>query len=221
MITKLAKISTGFRRFSKSQFLTESHLNQIVDHFDDQIRLSRTNLSGVGIVCGFEVSSAANLVRITQGLGITTDGDLLHLYKAIEGTSDKNINLTSEDYRHYRRYDNLKSDYAPFFYRNDQQLDLFELVPRAVENDTSPISRLPQNEGFDIRDMVILLYLEHYERNTNRCSSLSCDGEGVDIVANLRVLAVSKNDAAYINSFDKTISRPNFGWLYYQLRTQT
>ncbi len=217
MITKLAKISPGFRRFSKSQFLTEGHLNQIVDHFDDQIRLSRTNLSGVGIVCGFEVSSAANVVRIKQGLGVTTDGDLLHLYKSIEGTSDKAIDFDSITYKHYRRYDNLKSDYAPFFYRDGQQLDLFELLPRAIENDTSPLSRLPQNEGYDIQDMVVLVYLEHYERNTNRCSSLSCDGEGIDVVANQRILVVSKADAAYINSFDSTISRPNFGWLYYQL----
>jgi len=96
MITKLDKIVPGFRRFSRSQFLTEGQLNQIFDHFDDQIRLSRVNLSGVGIVCGFEVSIDRGEVIVNQGLGITTDGDLLHLYT---GSGDnKTIDFSGVNY---------------------------------------------------------------------------------------------------------------------------
>ena len=215
MITKLAEISPGFRRFSKSQFLTESHLNQIVDHFDDQIRLSRINLSGVGVVCGFDITGASNAVTITQGLGITTDGDLLHLYK--DSGANKIIDFPRITYTHYRKYDNSKANYTPFFYEDDVQLDLFELLPVKEDSETFPISQLAVNEGEDFRDMVVLIYLEHFERNLNRCSSLSCDGEGIDVVANYKILMTTKANAQYINGLDATISRPNYKNLYYQL----
>ncbi len=215
MITKLAKISPGFRRFSKSQFLTENHLNQIVDHFDDQIRLSRINLSGVGIVCGFDIKSTARTITITQGLGITTDGDLLHLYQ--DRGENKIIDFPQITYTHFRVYDNDKANYTPFFYQGDQQIELYELLPRREDSETFPLTQLSVGDGPDLQDMVVLIYLEHFERNINRCSSLSCDGEGIDVVANFKILITTKANAAVISSHDQTISRPNFSNLYYQL----
>ena len=52
MSAKLSTITTQYRRFTKNQVLTEGNLNEVVDFFDDQDRLSRIYLSGVGIVCG-------------------------------------------------------------------------------------------------------------------------------------------------------------------------
>ncbi|WP_025741545.1 PKD domain-containing protein [Aquimarina pacifica] len=215
MITKLAKVTQGFRRFSKSQYLEESHLNQIVDHFDDQIRLSRIGLSGVGIVCGFEVSRTANEVIVNQGLGITTDGDLLHLYE--DFGDQKTLNISQITYNYYREYDNSKADYSPFFYQGEEQIILFELLSDKEDSETFAINEFEDNQGTAIEDMVVLIYLEHYERNTNQCSSLSCDGEGVDVVANYRMLMTTKANAAYINSHDTTIRRTNYKALYYDL----
>ena len=53
--TKLVDISTQYSKFNKNQVLTETQLNGFLDYFDDQDRLTRTSLSGVGIVCGFKV----------------------------------------------------------------------------------------------------------------------------------------------------------------------
>ncbi len=215
MITKLDKIVPGFRRFSRSQFLTDSHLNQIFDHFDDQIRLSRVNLSGVGIVCGFEISSARGAVTINQGLGITTDGDLLHLYKDDEG--NKTIDFTSINYRYFRKYDNSRSDYSPFFYQNDDQIELYELLTKDEDSETLNLRNFSNDGRPNLEDMVVLLYIENYERNINQCSSLNCDGEGIDVVANYKVLITTKANAEFINSHDNTISRINYRKLYYQL----
>ncbi len=216
MITKLAKITPGFRRFSRSQFLTENLLNQLFDHFDDQIRLSRVNLSGVGIVCGFEVSKTADVITIQQGLGVTTDGDLLHLYVDLD-EGGKSIKFPSIAYTHFRVYDNSKSEYSPFFYQDNNQIELFELLPGYENSETLSLSNFPREDRPDLEDMVVLIYLENYERNINKCSSLNCDGEGTDIVANYRILITSKADAAYINSYDNTISKPNYGKLYYKI----
>ncbi|UZO81749.1 PKD domain-containing protein [Aquimarina sp. ERC-38] len=215
MITKLDKIEPGFRRFSRSQFLTDSHLNQIFDHFDDQIRLSRVNLSGVGIVCGFEISSTFGVITINQGLGITTDGDLLHLYKDIKG--NKTIDFPSIDYRYFKIYDNSKSNYFPFFFHNEAQIELYELLTTDEDSETSSLINFSNDGRPALEDMVVLIYIENYERNINQCSSLNCDGEGIDVVANYRVLLTTKANAALINSHDSTINRINYHKLYYQL----
>ena len=55
MNTKLANITTEYRKFNTNQALTENQLNEFLDYFEDQDRLSRTKLSGTGIVCGLSL----------------------------------------------------------------------------------------------------------------------------------------------------------------------
>ena len=54
-----------------------------MEYFDEQDRLTRVCLTGVGITCGFRVEfdATAREITIYQGCGITTDGDLIKLQK--------------------------------------------------------------------------------------------------------------------------------------------
>ena len=54
MNAKLDNVTTQYRKFNENQVLTDGQLNEFIDYFEDQDRLSRTLLSGVGIVCGFK-----------------------------------------------------------------------------------------------------------------------------------------------------------------------
>lgn len=56
MSTKLTNITNQYSKFSDNQVLTKAQLNQFLDYFDDQDRLSRIGLNGVGIVCGFKIT---------------------------------------------------------------------------------------------------------------------------------------------------------------------
>ena len=91
--TKLVDISTQYSKFNKNQLLTETQLNGFLDYFDDQDRLTRTSLSGVGIVCGFQIKTnegdTISEIEITQGRGVTTDGDLVALQKPSETEKGK------------------------------------------------------------------------------------------------------------------------------------
>ena len=128
MNTKLDNITTQYRKFNANQALTEGQLNEFIDYFDDQDRLSRTRLSGVGIACGFktmltvpdgmEVKQvsinqqplAYEYITIEQGAGVTTDGDLITLrntdYEAEDEDETKtktvSIELKSKNYKYYR-----------------------------------------------------------------------------------------------------------------------
>ena len=77
----LHQITPDYRAFVDDQVLTSGQLNEFLDYFEDQQRLTRICLNGVGIVCGFEVSlnAATKTIAITPGCGITTDGDLIKL----------------------------------------------------------------------------------------------------------------------------------------------
>lgn len=218
MSTKLAHITTQYKRFTKNQVLTESHLNEVLDYFDDQDRLTRICLNGVGIVCGFKVTCNSNdTIDITQGSGVTTDGDLFHLYQLDEETLEKIIDLEKITYSHYTKYENDKSPYKPFFYQDDNQIKLFELLTTEGDEETFSLAALQANEGISCQDVVVLLYLESYEKEQDLCVSLSCDNQGLEIIGNYKVLITTKAHAQHIKNHDSTISKTNFQHLFYQL----
>ncbi|RZS92506.1 PKD domain-containing protein [Aquimarina brevivitae] len=223
MSTKLSAITTQYRRFTKNQVLTEGHLNEIVDFFDDQDRLSRICLSGVGIVCGFKPScdEINNTITITQGAGVTTDGDLFHLFETDPVLQNKTIGITQKEYTHYKIYDNEKADYKPFFYDGDTQLTIYELLTATDQendnDDTFPLADLQSNTGQVLKDAVVLLYLECYEKEKDLCVSLSCDNQGIEIIGNYKVLLVSRAIAEQISEHDATISTVNYANLFHQL----
>src|SRR2546423_14089453 len=79
VLRSLDQITTGYTVFEENQVLTDKQLNSVADYFDDQTRLTRVQLLGVGIVCGLRPSVLNDLVRLSKGVGVTTDGDLLSL----------------------------------------------------------------------------------------------------------------------------------------------
>ena len=89
--------------FEANQVLTETHLNKAINYLDEQDRLTRANLIGIGIVCGLEITfDASNAsIHISEGCGITSEG-----YQIVES----DIDLTS--YRPYTVPGDLT--YPPF-----------------------------------------------------------------------------------------------------------
>ncbi|PXY46378.1 PKD domain-containing protein [Flavobacterium hydrophilum] len=223
MSAKLSTITTQYRRFTKNQVLTEGNLNEVVDFFDNQDRLSRIYLSGVGIVCGFypAYDPDKKTISITQGTGVTTDGDLFKLYQA-DVLGNKKIDFDFKTYTHCKIYDNAKAAYKPFFYDgSNKQLPLFELLTEEQQKkEKDPyfsLAEFPANTKFEFKEAVILLYLESYEKESDLCVSLSCDNQGLEIVGNYKVLIVSKDVAKKIISLDSMIDKINYSNLYYNL----
>ena len=100
VIRSLEEIATVYRIFEKDQVLTHDQLNSIASYFDDQTRLTRVKLIGVGIVCGLRLSIVGGYVKVTRGVGVTTDGDLLSLDDTL--------------FDRYKVYDDSNPAYHPF-----------------------------------------------------------------------------------------------------------
>lgn len=184
-LRSLDTITTGYTYFEKDQVLTAGQLNGITDYLDDQQRLTRTGLLGTGILSGFDLQLAGDRILVSRGAGVTSDGDLLALASA-----------TSFD--RYRVYDEKAPFYPPFYPDANadgpgRMMQLFELV-RAGEKDPAarPLAALPVQPG----ERVAMLYLESYRNDPDLCSGTDCDNLGQQTINTLRVLLVSRSDAA-------------------------
>ncbi len=215
---KLVDISTQYSKFSKNQVLTEEQLNGFLDYFDDQDRLSRTSLSGVGIACGFQViCNPDKSITVTQGRGVTTDGDLVALQSPSiteEGKKDDTlvtINIPSKKFRYYKKFVDNNAEYKRFIGSNKKQIDLWELKEDNADShkDLTSLTTL--------KDMVVLLYIEAYSKDGDLCTKLNCDNQGIEQIGRLRVLLVSAKNAKYIASKDTIYKKHNWYELYKQL----
>lgn len=220
MASKLTEITTQYHSFEDNQVLTKDQLNEFINYFEDQDRISRIFLSGVGIVCGFslKINAAKTIITITQGTGVSTDGDLFKLKNNIAQSALKSIDLNQIQYTHFKTFEDSYAGYS-FFKKlvnengkiTSKSMDLLELLPETGEN-TSLINTLP-----NLNDKVVLLYLESYPKGADLCTSIDCDNQGVEQVARLRVLLVSKADAALIAGNDTIFSKHDVADDYFKL----
>ncbi len=201
MASKLEEIRTHYHTFVDDQVLTAKQLNGFIDYLDDQDRLSRVFLTGVGIVCGLAVEEASQkAITITQGVGLTTDGDLLMLQELVSGVSIKTIAQRQITFTRYRKFEDTSAHYT-FFTRGDAQVELWELLPEGSDN-SYPLEELP-----GLNDKTALLYLESFPNEGDLCSAIDCDNQGVEQVERPRVLLVSQKDAAYMVKEDTLLSK--------------
>jgi hypothetical protein len=203
MSKKLTTITPSYHSFVPDQVLTHGQLNELIDFFEDQDRLSRICLSGVGLVCGFNVlQNATNKsITITNGAGVTTDGDLLHLLLPnAEGVYQ--FNLPSVTYTRFGEFFDDNALYTPQFWKPDNtQVKLWEIFPNTA-TDKSLLSNFTTETTLNFSEMVVLLYLEDYTNDPGACTTVSCDNQGAEEVRQLRVLLTHQDNMPYINTSD-------------------
>src|SRR5690242_10801628 len=108
-----------FPKFVPDQLLTSDNLNNLFDYLDEQQRLTRACLIGVGIVCGLQIEtkSSGTSISISKGCGITTQG---YLVQFGQKTFTEYLPFDPVKERYYDRFVNIGSKTKKF--------DLFELV---------------------------------------------------------------------------------------------
>ncbi|NVK64907.1 MAG: PKD domain-containing protein [Flavobacteriales bacterium] len=206
MAQKLNDLTTSYHSFENDQVLTADQLNEFLEYFDEQDRLSRICLSGVGITCGFELSTnSENHITIGKGAGVTTDGDLIHLVKK-KSENGKTLNVFEDDkliYKYYRAYTGEKVNYDPQFNKLDSVSD-FEIIP-LIE----VVSEQEKQDGdkdlseLNLNDKIALFYLECYPKEADNCVGVDCDNQGIEQVNKLRVLLVDLDNVDRITKNDE------------------
>ncbi|HSF88365.1 MAG TPA: hypothetical protein VLA46_03045, partial [Saprospiraceae bacterium] len=177
--------------FEANQVLTNAHLNQVFNYLDEQNRLTRANLIGIGIVCGLDatLNSAVPEIKISMGCGIPSEGYLILLPQEV----------TLVSYKKYKLPKDLP--YDPFTFLTGSPLvpkpfDLWEMF-EVGEPDSTLFTT-----GF-LSTKVILLFLELKKDELRNCSPKNCDDKGEEVTITLRKLLIEKADA------DKIIIKAN------------
>lgn len=173
-----------FPVFEANQVLTNHHLNDLFEFLDEQNRLTRSNLVGNGIVCGLEVSVAAdsNSITISKGCGVTSEG-YLAVVPDDPTTTTPNL-LTLQSWKTYTAPADIA--YPPFDF-NGQQVALWELFP------VGEPGALPLGPAF-LQDKVVLLFVECALSDLKNCSPNSCDDKGQQVIVTLRKLLINRTD---------------------------
>ncbi|VXB29908.1 conserved hypothetical protein [Flavobacterium sp. 9AF] len=222
MATKLDNITGQYHSYVEDQVLTHYQLNETIDYFTDQDRLSRVFLTGTGIACGFVISitNTNDAITITQGTGITTDGDLIKLQKKATGdvsltTKQKlvSVDFSNIIYKSYKPFTEDKGNYEYFKNSPTTLVPLFELLPEKPSGSTLEageqlLTAFP--DLANIRDYVVILYLESYPKEASLCSQIDCSNQGGEEVFNLRVLITTQANADIIQSKDSLYIKYDF-----------
>jgi hypothetical protein len=182
-------IQTHFPVFEANQVLTSAHLNDVFNYLDEQSRLTRSKLIGIGIVCGLDIKleSGGTAIRLSKGCGVTSEGYLI--------VEPADVSLVS-----YRANYILPTDpdYPPFKDTTAKQFPLWELFA-AGEPNTTPLGG---PAGF-LDDKAVLLFLELKKRGLRNCSPNSCDDKGAEVATTLKRLLIQRGD------LDKIIAAAN------------
>jgi len=177
----MASMFDYFPVFEANQVLTSGSLNAVRNYLDEETRLTRSHLIGIGIVCGLDIRldvSSGPSIHLSKGCGVTSEG-----YLIIE---PEDVSLVA-----YRPY-TLPTEIAYLPFRNaatKADYPLWEMFPAGEPNTTalsSPASFLD--------DKVVVLFLELNKQGLRSCSPNDCDDKGAEVVATVRRLLIGMGD---------------------------
>jgi hypothetical protein len=196
---KLSNVASSYTIFEKDQVLTAGQLNSCIEYNDDQIRLTRTYLSGIGIACGLNYSTDGRSIRLSNGFGITSDGDLLAL--------DNSLSFT-----HWKSFDDKNAAYTQFIGADKKTIAIKELLSASQSAAAEgSIASIPSAEFIGY---TLVYYLESYVFDPDICTGISCDNKGKQQINNPRYLLLKTEDARRIGSENPDTNKQ----LYFQLR---
>lgn len=168
--------------FEANQVLTNAHLNDLFSYLDEQTRLTRANLIGIGIVCGLQLEfNGTDTIRVTKGCGITSEGYLILEPSDVDLVAVRPYTLPTDH------------GYPPFIdatLNPPLQYPLWELLDDEDEAGavllTDPLLGLNQK--------AVVLFLELRRDGQRNCAPNNCDDRGAQVTATLRRLLVDVTD---------------------------
>jgi hypothetical protein len=189
-------INSDYPIFVPNQVLTSDNLNDLFGYLDEQQRITRTNLVGIGIVCGLHVKTGSDangsFITITKGTGVTSCGHL--------------VTIPKTKYHHYNQFDAVKPQYYERFVNigdKSQKMPLWELKQLGEFEDKDNLFHPLNDPAAFLNDKIVLLFVELLETANKNCDPASCDDKGVMVTVNFRPLLALKSDVDTFLNYSK------------------
>lgn len=189
-----------FPVFQSNQVLTDRHLNQLRGYLDEQNRLTRSQLIGVGILSGLEVLTGSTnnslSLTITEGVGITSEGYLIQMLSTTLGSLAKEKKIP-----------------GAALGLSNQEIPVRELL----EGTNNPFPLTLE----DLNDRLVVLLLEAADTDSDNCIN-DCDDQGTTrefvirkyLIDSSYLISESEDDIELENHDDALIPLKihRFGW---------
>jgi hypothetical protein len=210
--------NTTIPLFESNQILSSSHLNQLRQYLDNEIRYSRIKLSGVGIVCGMHIKSATSTaIVISAGYGITTDGHLLDFPGGVNGADvsysfflpyvdpmlpayafGKELATDSNWDQSGNPPTSVEAENAT---PNFKLFELFQTKDTEYKTEAIPLNQFDtkSKSAKKFKDMAVVYYCEFDDADLKNCTGANCDNKGKKRLVALRMLLV---DPALLTQYD-------------------
>lgn len=194
---------TFYPVFANGQVLTSAHLNNIVTYLEPQDRLSRTQLTGIGIVYGFKVDWKSPQLRIACGAGITSEGYLI-AEAEVTLASFRPYKLPVPEGRDITAIEKQQARY-PFLFNGNVQHQAFELLPTDFIPAAGEATPTALSKQF-VSDKTVMLFLERRQESLKNCDVNDCSDKGSEINLTLRRLLISQSLADQILKEESNIA---------------
>lgn len=175
--------------FEADQVLSQKELNLLVSHLEEQDRITRKNLIGLGIVCGLELTFPnATTVKIACGTAVTSLGFQIN-WKDTLFTQYHDLEISDQ----FLKPDFIREPYLDAIFKYAPKYEsiknCFELLPAdASDEDKKPIP----NTFFT--DKLVILLLEVSLIDQKNCVTTNCDDKGKRIEFKIRPLVIPINE---------------------------
>ena len=182
ILSSLDHLADSYAVFEQNQVLTPGQLNSVSSFSTTRIALpASTSSPAPGSPPACTYPDRLGGVRITRGLGVTTDGDLLML-------ADDTVYDRCKPYGpEVPRYDRFHPDPNA-----EAMIELFELVASGAEDPAAQPLAVLREAGLDGK--VVLLLMESVVTAQDRCNGTACDNLGGDARFRQRVLLANRAD---------------------------
>ncbi|GAB5401601.1 MAG: hypothetical protein Aureis2KO_31860 [Aureisphaera sp.] len=204
-------INDSYPVFEADQVLSQKHLNRLISYLEEQDRVSRTQLLGMGVVCGLEISKPnATTVAISCGTGITSLGYLVPL----EDSNFTHFKITTIS-ENFLSPDIEEHPYLENLYQYTQMYQPFENCLELLEADAEDEDKQVLTEEV-LDNKVVMLLVEALLIDEKNCVALDCADKGKRLEFKIRPLLIDA-DLLEESEFDLEICNRMY---FEQLRLQ-
>lgn len=197
-----------FPHFESNQVLTSAHLNELRQYLDEQIRLTRAQLNGIGIACGltFELAEDGSSLKVYEGFGVSSEGFFLCIKGELP--PENPAHASPGGYSIYTKC-RVYTDPSPDLYwsfgpaASPSQLPILELLTDIdaqqliIEGVDSGL--IHDIEPSNFTDKVLVLYLEQSLIALKTCAGKDCDNKGSKSYMVPKLLLLDRGAKAGIN----------------------
>lgn len=170
----MEQTNNNYPRFERGQVLTSEALNNYFGYLDEQQRLTRAKLLGVGIINGLGVNYVGSKLLIRKGTAVTADGYLIELpedttYTLMHKYDKKSTALAKQNpliETVDKDFETVLGKVKYVFYKDKSD---------AAEHNVSSTSPYYFNNDW-LEDYDIALMVDFASQDTiTKCNELSCD----------------------------------------------